>query len=362
MKHPYKIILLALSILATHIGFANEDFVKHKQEKFETKYTKGMYLDLSNQYGDIEILNSTGDSIKIIADVTVNSKKEESLQTYLNNVIISYKTGPGYVLAETKWSGDVDFFEKSYQAVKSGLTSENNVKISYKVYIPKYMELNISNKFGNVFLDNHSGRLSLKVAHGDIRARDLDHVREIDLRFGKLKVNKIGDSKITLTSVKYAEIQLANSISIKSTSSDININSVETIMLDSKHDEITINSLGEISGIASLSDLKIQQLNNSIRLDAKFGSIRLFQSNANVSRIDIISMRSDVSIGFHDLSSASIELLIDDKKYLLFGTSIKKIHESPSTEASTKLKLQKGTANKTIVNIKSSKAYIELDK
>jgi hypothetical protein len=363
MKKEFKQYIVPLLLVLLSIdGWASEMYVKQKQLKFATKYTKGMYLDLSNQYGDVEILNTTSDSIKIIVDVTVNSKKPENTQSYLNNILVDFRTGAGYAIAETKWSGDADFFTKSYHAVKAGVVGEDNIVVNYKVYLPKSIELNIKNKFGNVYMESHSGRLTVNVAHGDFRARDLDHAKEIEVRFGKLKVNKLEDSKINLTSVSLAEIGTANSISLKSTSSDIEIDAVETLVLNSKHDEITIGKLGEVTGLASLSDIKIQGLSNSLKLDLKFGAIRIQKCNTTVSRLDISSVRTDVAIAFEESASASIEVLIDDKKYLYLGPSIKRISETPSSEASLRLKLQKGTTLNTLVNIKISKAYLEIGK
>jgi hypothetical protein len=363
MKKEFKLYIASILLVFLSVdSWASEMYVKQKQLKFAVKYTKGTYLDLSNQYGDIEILNTTADSIKIIVDVTVNSKKPENTQSYLNNILVDFRTGVGYAIAETKWSGDADFFTKSYHAVKAGVVGEDNIVVNYKVYLPKSMELNIKNKFGNVYMESHTGRLTVNVAHGDFRARDLDHAREIEVRFGKLKVNTLEDTKLNLISVSLAEIGSANSISLKSTSSDIEIDAIETLVLNSKHDEITIGKLGEATGIASLSDIKIQELANNIKLDLKFGAIRIQKSKASVSRIDLSSLRTDISIAFEEAASASIEVLIDDKRYLYLGPSIKRITETPSSEASLRLKLQKGTTSNTLVNIEISKAYLELGK
>jgi hypothetical protein len=362
MKQFKKYWVLAIVLLSIKMQAA-EQFLKTKTLSYAGAYTLGMYVDLSNQYGDIEIIPFSGDSVKIVAKIEVNSKKEENLQSTLDNITVDFKAGNGYLIAETHWTKDVDFFTKSYYAVKTGVISnDDNIVVNYQVFLPTKTELNIKNKFGNVYVENHTGRLTVDVFHGDFRARDLKDLKSLDLKFGKLKINSLENAEIKLSSVKFAEINTANSLIIKSVSSEIEINTIETLVIESKHDEIEIQTCGELNGTFSLTDLKVNNLKNRAKIDAKLGSLRLLNVSNSVQRIDVNSYRSDCSIGFSETTAASIELLLEDKKYLYLGTAIEPISETPSVDNQLKIKLQKGKEPNTVINIKATKAFIEIGK
>jgi hypothetical protein len=165
-----------------------------------------------------------------------------------------------------------------------------------------------------------------------------------------------------LTSVKFADIVEANSISLTSISSEIEIGTVETLVLDSKHDEIDIQTCGELTGQSSLSDIKINYLKNHFKIDTKLGSVRVQECQKSVLKFEAKSYRTDISIGFASDVTASIELLIDDKKYLYTGLGINKVMESPASENQTRMKFEKGSNALTLINIETSKGFIELGK
>jgi len=363
MKKIFKIIAPFTLLFLVQTAFGAEQFVKNKTLQFASKYSEGMYVDLSNQYGDIEVTSSNTDSIKITVYIEVNAKKEENLQSTLDNIAVDFKSGLGFFTAQTRWKENVDFFTKSYYAVKTGvISSDDNLVVNYKIELPIKTELNINNKFGNVYLENHEGRMSVSVFHGDFRAKDLKHLKDLEVKFGKVKINKLENSQMNFTSVKFADIAQANSISLNSISSEIEIGTIETLVLDSKHDELDIQNCGELTGQSSLSDIKINYLRNNFKIDAKLGSIRVQECQKTLLKFEVKSYRTDVSIGFSNDVSASIELLIDDKKYLYTGLGINKLSENPSTENQLKMKFEKGSGAFTLINIASNNAYIELGK
>ena len=272
LNYLFYVLLVSQSITS----YASENFQSERKVLHQAKLSPGAYIELSNQYGDIEITPSKNDSVKIWVDITVNSKKQDNLDAMLNGILIDFKATKSYVLAKTTWSGEVNFFQKSYHTVKSGvINGSENIIVNYKVQLPSTTELILDNKFGNIYMDSHSGRLVVKLSHGDFRARDLPNLKSAEIKYGKFKVNKIGDTRIDFTAVKYAEINEAKNIILNSTSSDIEIAIVDQVELNSKHDEIQIEQIKKLTGTSSLSDIKINKLKNILRLDSKLGSIRV---------------------------------------------------------------------------------------
>ena len=362
MKSIFKIIAIIIFSLITLQAEAKENYFKEKKKVFSAALNQGAYVEISNQYGDLEIIPSKNDSVRIEVFIRVNSKNEDQavLKEMLNSIIINFVSGQSYVIAETKW-GASSFFAKSYQSIKAGLDSKsNNVKIDYKVYVPITTELVLRNKFGNIYMDNHTGDVDVKVSYGELRARNLDNVKNIDIRYGKLKINKINDGSFKLVAVKYLEINEAREIRVTSSSSDINIRKAKSINLASRHDEITIEEVDMISGRISLTDLKIRKINNAIVISSKFGSIRIDECSPKMSKIDLEVSRADVNLRFGQEFSSVMDLEISEDKYLNHSYSITRISPVQLLDDGFKIKLEVGAGSETISRIRSNKGYVDL--
>ena len=364
MKYIFKIITaVGLALFATN-AFADQNYFKEKSYNFSAIASKEKYVELSNQYGDVEIFNSESDSIKIQIQVKVNSKSEvdADLQGMLDRINISFRSSDSYVIAETQWDGKANFFNKTYQTIKSGFDAESeNIEINYKVYLPQTMELTIKNKFGNVYMDNHTGRIDIKIMYGELRARDLTDIRKIEIKYGKLKLNSVKNGTFYLVAIKYAEIESANEITINSASSDIEIRKVKSFDLRSKHDKISIGSIDDLAANLILSDLKVKNLDKSINSYSKFGSIRIGTCNILASDIQIELSRADLNLGFQTGFKSIIEVDITELKFLTFDPKFMKDPDDVVFEDSIKtiLTIGKGATIKT--RIKSHKGYVSLN-
>ena len=192
------------------------------------------YAEIANKYGDIVIEHWDKDSIDFEIEIIARSEKQWNLEDMLDKIDVDFTSSASFVLAETKWSDNVSFFTKKGYDIKQGLGSEDKIEVNYVIRLPKWLPLEISNRFGNVFIGKHEGDLEVFVSYGDFRAREIKKGKKIEVKYGKLKVKSIVYANIILGGAKSADIDEAEELIIESSSSEIEIAHVGNLNIRSK--------------------------------------------------------------------------------------------------------------------------------
>jgi len=356
-KNIYRKLIVFISVALSLQSFS-QTFVEEKNKTFGAQVTEETILEIDNQYGDIEFNTWEKDSVKINVYIRIESKKKENMTKASEALNFSFDKSKTLVRCATKYTKDA--MSLGYRASKV-TTSYKHIVINYEVFLPQSIELDVKNRFGNIYMENHDGELKVNISHGTLRARNLTSVKKIEVKYGKLKVANIGDANIKLYGVKSAEIKKANELSLISTSSDIEIDHVEELDLTSKHDEISIEEISTCKGSTSLTDMKIDELSKKLILETKLGSIKIKSIEKTISDIDIYGNRTDVSLSFDEENASKIILETDDKKYMSYGVSFSEIEtiKMEKDKLRTTLSLGEGNA-KSSVRLHITNAYIDL--
>ena len=131
--------------------------------------------------------------------------------------------------------------------------------------MPATVNLNVTNKFGDVFLNELSGKGNLAVAYGNIEANKLlntDNV--IDIRFGKGSFQYITGAVV---SMKYSEMKVvyAGSLFIDSKFSDLKGDKIVSLAIGFEGGKMDIGNSSSITGKSKFSDLSISHLDKKHR-------------------------------------------------------------------------------------------------
>lgn len=117
---------------------------------------KGITLRLSNKYGDVNVITVNVDSLTVCGVITLIQDNNDLVKKNLKLINISIEKLKDTVLVSTTY--DKKFFsEESRQGRKS-------FSVDYLIKMPSYMDLNISNEFGNISIDELSGTLNVRLS------------------------------------------------------------------------------------------------------------------------------------------------------------------------------------------------------
>jgi len=322
MRVMHKLIVAIAVMVFPNLLFANhDDSEKSKKIIKSFPISQSAYVEIENKYGDVDIETWDKDSIRFEIIITVQSDKSDELESMLKLVKIDLKATNAFVLASTNWSEEVGLFKKGILKINQEISSNSKYNIHYKVKLPENIDLSITNKFGNIFMVNYAGKLTIDQSYGDFRAHRISNFKQFTCKYGKVKVKEVDYGRIDLQSVKSFDIDKCKELDVESSSSEISIGTINTLNIVSSHDEIIINKINDINGSLSMTDLSISQMNSKFQMSSKYGSIQVGNVALTCERINIESNKTDIELNLPSALKVNAEFILSEKSYFNNNTS-----------------------------------------
>lgn len=311
-----------MCVLSATITEAN-DHEKTRIEGRSMKVSSNVYLEIDNQYGNVEIESISGDSLIIDVTIRVIGDDMEDVEELMDLINVNIRETSSYVLVETLWAEDASFFKKSLLDLTQTFGSKDLIQVDYKIQVPRNLAIEINNRFGDVYMGDHDGPVELDLSYGDFRAHKLTHVKSMKAKYGKLKVKEMGGAaRLDVKFMDSVEIDEAEEVHIKSTSSDIEIERVGKLHLNCTHDEIRVEEAGEVTGVISLTDLEIDELTGKLDLTTKYGELNIRNVDSDVELVNIEGAYTDFQIGFSPAFSSKYTVQITENREFSKGENV----------------------------------------
>ncbi len=279
----YKPIVLILLLLTNYSIWAQEKVSKKIEKTYPLTDARALHLD--NKYGNIIINGWKEKTIQIIATIEVSKKKKEDATELLKRIYPIISSTEDFIsIASVIEEKSSSIFSRLFEKVNPFDFDSGNIQINYDIYLPQNAGINITNKFGDIIMNEWNGKLKINQQHGDIWInKSLDNAN-IEMKFGKLKTKSITYGAIRF---KNGEIDIEESKELKITSSgtDITIENVSALEIHSSKDKITIQKVGSIKGELMFSNMNLNNVYQDINLTmevADFWVSKLQKPNANV--------------------------------------------------------------------------------
>lgn len=295
-------LIFALLSICFFVGSANA-ITKHK--KIEKTFTASENLKIESKYGKIQIKHWDNSEIKFEVQISVDGSNDEKIKRMIDDINIDFTEG-GSLLSATTVFGD--FF--SLKKLTNSLFNKGKIKISYIIQLPTSVNLNIIQKDGDIFIDNHDGNLNLDLTNGNFTAQNLNGENSFTVTGSTFKVIDINNAKLNIVNSK-VNIENADKLSGESRDSEFAIGVVDNISMNSARDKFDIKELEYLYGSANFSKIEISQMGGEIDYDQKFGHINVFNINNMFSFIKIDSKYGDVGLSF--MEGAQIDYEINHK-------------------------------------------------
>ena len=290
MKRTFKLTLV-LILLANIIASASgSDYSKTIRKGWSKSSVSA--LKISNKFGEIKINDMGGDSVTIKVLITIDNGSPSKAKELMNKISIDFDKSGGTVSATTEIDGNFN--------------GNNSFSIDYLVNIPKDRDLDISNKYGNLIMNDLDAKGNFEVNYGSITAGNMKSPAGNPIRivssYGKADLESINDA---IMEFKYSSLNIGeiNQLELESKySPTINLHKVVNLTLDSRYEEIKIDEVDQLKSVSKYTSYKIGLLNESFDLDTGYGSVRIDKVNEKFSKIRIENSYGGINIGLNDLS------------------------------------------------------------
>ncbi|MRH99353.1 hypothetical protein GH721_02310 [Kriegella sp. EG-1] len=293
--HCKKLLLLALVLLLGQSVAEAQDKVS-KEISRSYSMTQAGEFQLENKYGDVHIYGWEKDKIAVEIAITVTYKKRDNAKELLDRIrpIIQHN-GNFLTIAyeiEEKNSG---FFAKLFEDANPFDFNKSNIQIDYTVHMPTKAKLDVSNTFGNVFIEDWKGKLKATIEHGDLYISDNLNKADVVMKYGNLRGQNFNYGSVE---IKNGGLNLANSKSLRINSSgtDIILHTIGSLEIDSNKDNITLEEVNTIYGSLKFTTFQLERLGENTDLSLKISDFRVSQIINPNAEITLDQESSEISL------------------------------------------------------------------
>jgi hypothetical protein len=265
-------------------------------------------VDVLNKYGKVQVMTWDVDSVKFLIDIRIKAKDEERLEKLKQNIDFEFIPGQYFIIARTKLrEGGTDIFKDIIDIAGSYLSAGNSVTINYTIMIPDFTPLKIENKFGDVYMDDLNGNLNLTLSYGDLKANRLNGKSQIKLGSGDGEINYIKDGQLNIS---YADMHIreAGKLNGETRSSNITIDKLSILKLNTRRDKLYLNDLESLSGESYFSVINIGTLHNDLTMLCRYGDLNIDNIIKSFTQLNITSEYTDLTLGFERSLSFGFDL------------------------------------------------------
>ena len=176
--------------------------------------------------------------------------------------------------------------------------------------LPDYVKVDVTNKYGDLFVSKLSSPSSIEVKYGTLKinqiiAENKDNMALVELAYSKGTIENCEWLKV-FTKYSQLSIQKSKALIIISKYSKLNIEQGSTLICESKYDDYHAGTFANFVAEAQYSNFKFDKISKKIDLETKYTDVKVYAVPAGFESIDIENSYGSIKIAIDP--SASYEL------------------------------------------------------
>lgn len=324
--------LLLLLALLSGTTVSGQDHKSKMNLSREFPVSRETTLEIQNKYGTIQVVNWEKDMVQIDVEIRVSESSASKLKKLKDDVSIDFTGTKSYIIAKSKFKSESKRLASELKSVSHTLSGSNkHVEIDYMVSMPAYMDLELNNKFGDIYMDDHSGELNISLSNGAMKANRLDGNANISLSFANGIINTLGSATVELS---YSDLTLGNAgqLDLSSKSSKLNADSVNVLKIDSRRDKLFFQRVEFLYGESNFSELWIYDFLRESDISMKYGKLTVEHVLPPFSKIYVESSYTDITLLFDEQCIFDVDVLHHEKALVRLPENLKRSTESREGE------------------------------
>ncbi len=357
-KFKSTLLLIIVQLLVITSAFAaGEEFSKNLHKDYDAN--ANTLLVIQNKFGNVDINNWDKNKVSIDVTITVDHKNEEKAKELIDLINVKFNQSGNTIEAITEIDEKFSKWNFSFSN-----DDEKDFSIDYKVNIPKDIKLDLSNRYGSVFINEITGHSKISVKYGNLKInkvlrKNVKPLSEIYLAYSKGTIDECVWLKLNL---KYSKIEIEKCKALIAVTkySKLYVDKASSIVCESKYDEYRIGSITNFVTTSAYTDFEFNEINKKLEFDNRYGNLNVDYVPADFEKIDIENEYGNIDIRI------SLDASYNLKGYAKYadidfpeGNRISKIKENSSLEVEGLIGKDNNT--KSIVNIETRYGSVDLD-
>jgi len=289
MKLKFNLILILLLFSAMLVHATNVEYTKNIRKGWAKSSVTA--LKITNKFGEVKINDLGGDSVTIKVLITIDDKSSGKAKELMDKISVDFDKSGGLVTATTE-------IEENFRDIES-------FSIDYLVNIPKDRELTISNRYGNLILNELDAKGYFEVSYGSMTAGKMKapagNPLKIIVKYGEANLETINEANMDFKYSKLTTDEIGQ-LTLDSKHSTVNLHKIKNLTLDSKYDGINVDEIASLKSVSQYTNYKIDLLTENFDLDTGYGSVRIDKVDAKFENISITNRYGGISIGLNGLN------------------------------------------------------------
>ena len=334
------LLLTALPIWGHTRVDNNPKYEKTKTYQRNFDVAPNALLLLDNRYGSIEVVESKTAKVSIDVVVRVWGNQMSSIEDKLDEIFVDITGSKTRVSAVTS----IGNTQWNWSFWKNNSIS---YEINYVVHAPATMNMEVSQKYGDITVARSTNALKIVCAYGNIDLGQISgEANRIEIDYANNShIEKISQAQID---ADYSNLVIGSSsyLNLHTDYSDISLKQVKKVDLDMDYGQLNIDSATAVHGstdyvdvhlgtigqfnldmdygdlsvkqlissgafsklTTSYTDVAIDQLNSSLALDMQYGQLDIDHWSGPTGQLDIEAQYTDISMSYDPLFSFSTAL------------------------------------------------------
>ncbi len=304
----YKIFFILALIAFFNSNLFSQNFKQSKKIEKSFAVSKLITLEITNKYGNIEIIPYEKDTVKITVNFYIEAKEEKKFNSLKNSIDFDFKKTEYFLTAETRFQSDRNFFGDFLKFTENVVSTDSRVKVNYTILVPAYLAIKINNKFGDVTVSDVKSSFNLVLSNGNFKAKDISGNTDIDLSFcNNVEINSLNIAKLKL-SYSEVEIKKAEQLTLNTKATKLRLGAVDILNIQSKRDKYYIDRVNNLLGSTYFSIVSVKEMIDVTNLDTKYGEIHIESVSKTFSLLNVKSKYTDVTINTNKVGDFQLNM------------------------------------------------------
>ena len=260
MNRAYYSIALALCLLLPSAPAWTQHYQREEVKKFDTVADPEVGID--SEFGVVRVKGHDKNSVKLKVTIEAKEENDAKARVLANNVGVTISGSGSKVTVKIHYPSNMN------------LDEDRALNISVYMYAPFKTRLDVKNRFGNVEVDDVSGKVGVDVKYGNVELRKSSNVR-VESQYGSVSLASIGgecEVECAMGNViaydvpggtfksSYGELQITNGVAL-------NLKSRRTSLIVS-------HESGALNIVSKMGNVKLANVRSG-DIDASYGNVEL---------------------------------------------------------------------------------------
>lgn len=314
-----RILFLGVAVLGMHDSLFGQQTTLVKTIEQNFNVNSSAMLEINNKYGGIVV--NGWDQNKVLVNIRIATFGKTSYDTekLMDRVEFDFNVTRDYVIIETVLDRRKGVFADFFSTIgdySKALLSKNSIDIDFEVFVPHGAAIDLKNRFGDIVLNDLSGKVTISLAHGNFKSGDLPGFSRIQVSYGNISVSQMSKGYVSL---RGGELDLPKSdkVNIRSSSSKLFLKEASELSLESTSDKVMITRIGSLKGKGSFSNIEIQELAQYCDFDQSYGELFIHAVKGDFSVVKLTGKSADFTVNVLKDASFSADITTREDKLLL---------------------------------------------